>query len=211
MMIERDTADLLRLSAAKTDPAILTLDNATLQMLRPRWSTIARTAARRALLPACLCAGCDAARPPADQAWVRAQGLAPVADSLVVAKGSLLDPGCPADAVRRLVVTSAEWDTVWSAVRGCSPPRLDRTFSFEREGVVFVSGGRWGSGGSSVGIEGLGMRGDTVVVAVVERHKQSGCNTTDMEEHPWEVVRVPPTVRVAAFRTLEMSEPCEVP
>lgn len=42
MMIERNTSDLLRLSAAQTDPQILTLDNATLQMLRPGKSLRAR-------------------------------------------------------------------------------------------------------------------------------------------------------------------------
>lgn len=42
MMIERNTSDRLRLSAAQTDPQILTLDNATLQMLRPGKSLRAR-------------------------------------------------------------------------------------------------------------------------------------------------------------------------
>ena len=44
MMIERNTADLLRLSAAKTDPQFLSLDNATLQMLRPGKSMRTRMA-----------------------------------------------------------------------------------------------------------------------------------------------------------------------
>jgi hypothetical protein len=113
--------------------------------------------------------------------------------------------GLPA-GFRQVARTQETWDSLWSRMAG-EPADWkpgSPTIDFTQEQLLVVGMGWFGSGGFSIRIDSVLVRGQTLIAHVRSEYR---CSPTDIVSVPVDVVRVPRRFTAVRFVNRRVGEP----